>query len=403
MSSNFRAEKKQSSLSSPIRSLPEDVVVDILARVPRRDYPRVSLVSKYFQSLVSSPEIYARRSSLGCAEHCLYVVLFNWDNLVDRLHTLPQKENEKDKGLVLIHGLPDMPRDGTFVVVGSRIYVFCGKMTSSAFFIHCTSHTVQHLPRMPFPMSDIVADIIGGRIYVFENLSTDQKSYAIAVFNTETKMWEDGMTNVMEIHNGCLVVIAGKMYMRDFQNSYVYDPKESKWETEEMLNSKFWKNTCVVDDVLYFYSWSDKELRAYDPEHKYWGVVKGLDNLLAEVRRVGCGWSDTVNYGGKLFLLFSKGELPWRFVVRRFRWKDAKEVTFGVKLISGVIMRLRSLVSSPEIYARRSSLSCTEHCLCVVLYNTDNRHNRLYTLRQKEKVKEKGLVRIPGLPDMPCE
>ncbi|XP_056847312.1 F-box/kelch-repeat protein At4g38940-like [Raphanus sativus] len=268
--------------SSPIMSLPEDIVVDILARVPRHDYPRVSLVSKYFQSLVSSPELYARRSSLGCTEHCLYVVLYNWANIVDRLYTL------KDKGLVLISGLPDMPSDGSYVAVGSRIYVFCGSMTSSAFFIDCaSSHTVQHLPRMPFPMSEVVADVNGGRIYVFGYLRTDQKSYTIVVFNTETQMWEDGMKNVMEIRNGCLVVIAGKMYAREFQKNFVYDPKESKWEMVEVLSSKFWNHkACVVDDVLYFYDWSEKELRAYDPERKWVGAVKGLDDLLAEVRGV---------------------------------------------------------------------------------------------------------------------
>ncbi|CAN6933424.1 unnamed protein product [Brassica oleracea] len=27
------------------------------------------------------------------------------------------------------------------------------------------------------------------------------------------------------------------------------------------------------------------ELRAYDPEHKCWGVVKGLDDFFAEMRR----------------------------------------------------------------------------------------------------------------------
>ncbi|KAJ4884164.1 F-box/kelch-repeat protein [Raphanus sativus] len=302
MSSSIREEKKQLMSSSPIMSLPEDIVVDILARVPRHDYPRVSLVSKYFQSLVSSPELYARRSSLGCTEHCLYVVLYNWANIVDRLYTL------KDKGLVLISGLPDMPSDGSYVAVGSRIYVFCGSMTSSAFFIDCaSSHTVQHLPRMPFPMSEVVADVNGGRIYVFGYLRTDQKSYTIVVFNTETQMWEDGMKNVMEIRNGCLVVIAGKMYAREFQKNFVYDPKESKWEMVEVLSSKFWNHkACVVDDVLYFYDWSEKELRAYDPERKWVGAVKGLDDLLAEVRGVDWFWAPTVSYAGKLFFFSLK-------------------------------------------------------------------------------------------------
>ncbi|KAJ4884186.1 F-box/kelch-repeat protein [Raphanus sativus] len=313
MSSNIRAEKKQSSSSSPVTSLPEEVVVDILARVPRRDYPRVSLVSKYFRSLVSSSEIYARRSSLGCTEHFLYVFLFDWDDRVNRLYTFRWKGNGNSSRLVLIPGLPDMPRDGSFVAVGSRIYVLSGRMTSSAFFIDCaSSHTVQHLPRMPFPMSDIVADVIGGRIYVFGYHGTDQKySHAMLVFNTETQMWEDGMTKPGDVYAyRSLVVMAGKMYMTEFQNSYVYDPKESKWETDEKLSSKFWDHkACVVDDVLYFYDWSDKELRGYDLEHKCWGVVNGLDDFLAEMRRVGCYLTRTGSYAGKLVLFSHRYEI----------------------------------------------------------------------------------------------
>ncbi|KAF3517874.1 hypothetical protein DY000_02062989 [Brassica cretica] len=69
-----------------------------------------------------------------------------------------------------------------------------------------------------------------------------------------------------------------------------------------------WENVCVVDDVLYFYDYFGKELRAYDPEHKCWGVVKGLDDFLAEMRRVGCFWPVTVSYTCKLVLFFRKQE-----------------------------------------------------------------------------------------------
>lgn len=131
---------------------------------------------------------------------------------------------------------------------------------------------------------------------------------------------------------------AREMYARGFEDSFVYDPKESKWETDEVLDSKDWENACVVDDVLYFYDYIDDELRAYDPEHKCWGVVKGLDDFLAEMRRVGCHLARTVSYAtlANWFCFFIDKK---SFVVRRFRSKDAKGVRFGVKtLISGVIM-----------------------------------------------------------------
>ncbi|KAG2322161.1 hypothetical protein Bca52824_015374 [Brassica carinata] len=168
-----------------------------------------------------------------------------------------------------------MPRYGSFAAVGSRIYVFDG---IKSYFIDCRSHTMQHLPSMPVHMHYTVADVSSGRIYVFGFLGTyPDWSYAMLVFDTETKTWEGPMTvPVMQIGYGCLVVMADKMYMTDFENSFVYDPKESKWETEEMLNSKSWQYPCVVDDVLYYYDWSDRVLREYDSEHKCWQVVKEI-------------------------------------------------------------------------------------------------------------------------------
>ncbi|KAJ4884172.1 F-box/kelch-repeat protein [Raphanus sativus] len=306
------AEKNQSpSSSSPITSLPEDIVVDILARVPRRDYPRVSLVSKHFRSLVSSREIYARRSSLGCTEHCIYLVLFDSDNGHNRLYTFRRKEKDKDSPcLVLIPGLPDMPRGGSYVAVGSRIYVFC---EINSFFIDCTSHTVQHLPRMPVPMSNTAADVICGRIYVIGCISS--KSKAMVVFDTQTQTWVTmpGMElydNDVDAYTS-LVVMGGKLYARGFQDNFAYDPKESKRETDEVVSLNYWddENACVVDDVLYFYDWSGK-LRAYDPERKCWVVVKGLDDLSAWTRRVGCFLGVTTsNYAGKLVLFFRSREI----------------------------------------------------------------------------------------------
>ena len=55
----------------------------------------------------------------------------------------------------------------------------------------------------------------------------------------------------MRVSCAC-VVIADKIYIRDRYRSYVYEPKESKWETDDILNSKLWVNACVVDDVLMY-------------------------------------------------------------------------------------------------------------------------------------------------------
>ncbi|XP_024004081.1 F-box/kelch-repeat protein At4g38940 [Eutrema salsugineum] len=336
MSLKIRAKTKQSL--SLITLLPEDVIIDILGRIPRCDYPTLSLVSKHFRSLVASRELYARRSLLGCTEHCLYVVLYNNEIGEGQWYILRRKANS-NRRLVFIPLLPVMPYGGSFVAVGSRIHVFGGFNSKDiALSIDCRSHTVQTLPSMLVAMSDTIANIIDGRICVVGNYEWKKM---MLVFNTETQIWESELIN-LEIELGYIrsrsVVMADKIYTRDYDYSFVYDPKKSKWERDEMLNSKKWKYACVVDDVLYYHDWHENEIRAYDPKQKCWSVVKGLEELLCNIpisgdsrqvlrafqtndsrlsdsggstcleRALGSLGGATVRYGGKLVLFFNKVE-----------------------------------------------------------------------------------------------
>lgn len=93
-------------------SLPHDIILNILARVSRSHYPKLSLVSKYFRSIVRSREIYATRSSLGCTEHCLYVVLYDLKTKEDRCYLLLRATtngSQPHARLVLVPSLPAMP------------------------------------------------------------------------------------------------------------------------------------------------------------------------------------------------------------------------------------------------------------------------------------------------------
>ncbi|CAH2060074.1 unnamed protein product [Thlaspi arvense] len=297
MSSRTRAKKKKPQ--SLILSLPEDVIVDILARVSRFDYPILSLVSKHFRSLVASPEIYARRSLLGCTEHCLYALAYDRDNDVYRWYILRRKANGNSR-FVLIPSLPAMPSIGSIVAVGSMIYVFGGinkyNLSTSALTIDCRSHTAQPLTSIPEPMFHTIADIMDRKIYVTGYSYFDDFVWkkVMVVFNTETQKWEEpgvvkANIELGNIHHYCCVVMSGKLYTRDDDNSYVYDPMENKWETDEMLHSKKWNNAHVVDGVLYYFDRVENIIRTYDPKQRCWGVVKGVEKLLYKTRYKG--WS----------------------------------------------------------------------------------------------------------------
>ncbi|CAG7907499.1 unnamed protein product, partial [Brassica rapa] len=341
MTSNTRREDEQPpEPTSLITSFPKDAIFDILTRLPRYEYSTLSLVSKQFRSLVRSPELYERRSLIGVTEPFFYALFYDSQSRNTRWNILHRKANGNLR-LALIHSLPAMDDYGSFVAVGSSIYVFGGSDDHTkyralkidcriyvfggyddhtkyyALSIDCRFHTVEHLPKMPVPMSNTIADIIDGRIYVIGDHYYDKSKKVMLVFNTETQLWELG-TIKPNIEFGysppsSCVAMADKMYINDYHKSYVYEPKKSKWEKEEMLSSNKWRNACVVDNILYYYDYfRGHKLRTYDSKQRYWGTVKGLD-LEELVPKRNPHWIDTVrSYSGKLALIFTyEGRTPY--------------------------------------------------------------------------------------------
>ncbi|CAA7046952.1 unnamed protein product [Microthlaspi erraticum] len=314
MSSLIRAKKENPSEPPSLITLPEDVIFDIIARVSRCDYATLSVVSKHFRSLVTSPELYPRRSLLGCNEQCLYAVLYNKKTHDDRLYMLRRKTNG-NHCLVLIPSLPAMPSNGKYVAVGSKIYVF-GKiyehyninMTLSAVSIDCKTHMVQPLPSMPIHLIARAAVFMDGKIYVTGYRDNNSKKVMMVVFNTETQTWEkENIKLGMNLGNtwpSYAVAMGDQMYVTDCQNTFVYEPKESIWDDDDMLNLVKWKDACVVDDVLYYHDYVENKFRMYDPVERCWGVVNGLEELLAKTRL--SRWAETVSDGVKLALFFGR-------------------------------------------------------------------------------------------------
>lgn len=319
-SSEIRAQKKQPP--SPISSLPEEIFVDIVARVSRSYYPTLSQVSRRFRSLIASPELYARRSFLGCTEQFIYVAIskdqtsdIHWFTLCIK----PNRETTSDHRLVHLPSLPPMPLQGSYVAVGSNIFVMGGfqdwSITSSVSLIDCRSHTSRPLADMPKAVAGSVAQVIEGKIYVIGGSDghspMKSRSRTMMVFDTETEVWK--LKPRPDWEQGKVwfssVAMGGKIYMRTCYNSFVYDPiaVPNSCVGDELLHSKEWSGSCVIDDVLYYYDVRGKCLRAYDPKLRSWGVVKGLEGLLPR----GCSWSKAASYGGGKMVLFMQKEEIW--------------------------------------------------------------------------------------------
>lgn len=303
---------------SLMTSLPDEILLDCVARLPRSYYPILSLVSKQFRSLVTSPELYRRRCFLGYEEHCHYVAISeNIETSNIHWYTLARKPNDK-LWLVPIPSLPPMPLHGSYVVKGSSIYVMGGfhqwqrgLITPNVSRLDCVSHMAEPLTRMPKAVAASVSALVDGKIYVIGGSATRSRqlkstSKRIMVFDTVAQTWEVRKRPDWEVGRRWFssVEIAGKIYMKSSRNSYVYEPKEGICETDPILHYRNWSNSCVIDDVLYYYDDRSNFLRAYDPKERVWEGVSGVLGLCHDG-----SWSYTTSYGKKLAVFFHKVDL----------------------------------------------------------------------------------------------
>ncbi|XP_018460203.1 F-box/kelch-repeat protein At4g38940-like [Raphanus sativus] len=301
-------------VSSPL--IPDELMLDIVARVPRSHYPTLSVVSKGFRKLIASPKLYEERSWLGCKEHRVYAVIRNRTTGDFSFYVLHRNANCSNR-LVVVKSLPHMSPRGNYVPVGSKVYVF---NDLDALSIDCTSHTRQPISDIPQRMAYKVVNVVDGKkIYVIgdsichvveeDGELSEKWKKAVTVFDTETQLWEPKLVNE-DMSVGVLwsdsVVMDGKIYLKSYTKPYssVYVPEERKWEVmDEVMDSKEWEGACVVDNVLYYHDCSETALRAYDPKQSCWSVVNGLEDFLV-AQTAQSKWCDAVNYGEKKLSLF---------------------------------------------------------------------------------------------------
>ena len=112
--------KKTMNEASPSWSgLPDSVAVSCMARVSRLDQTALSLVSKKYRSLVTSPELCSTRSLIGCTEPSFFVCLRILPDPTPRWFVLTGSRRLRP---VPSHPY-QAPESSSFVVVNWGIYV----------------------------------------------------------------------------------------------------------------------------------------------------------------------------------------------------------------------------------------------------------------------------------------
>ncbi|KAF3600729.1 hypothetical protein F2Q69_00034583 [Brassica cretica] len=301
-------------------SLPDDIIENILARISKWNYPNLSLVSKRFFSLLSSPELYTTRSHITTTEPCLYFCLEDLPNIPHpKWFTLWMKPADEtladddeileDYSLVPVRScshLQHVPYFST-VAVGSDIYLiggpYKGPPSSRVRIFDCRSHTWRDGPNMLVARDAAYEFYIDGKIYVMEDDRKDDDWMEVLDIKTQTwcPLLSHGATEFRG--NWFLTnVFRGKIYVIADEENFAYDPKEGTWEV--LGPRELWTHRCLVCDrgcnVLFYKLWF---CLWYDTKSRVWREVKGSDMEVLRGEnyeyslRGGCV-VEIVNHGG---------------------------------------------------------------------------------------------------------
>ncbi|CAN7068857.1 unnamed protein product [Brassica oleracea var. botrytis] len=221
-------KKKKTKKPPSFSSIPDDVIVNILARILKSHYRSLSLVSKHFNSLLSSPDIYFARSLIGNTDARLYVCLWlptlssshrhRWFNLSyrqDQLTLVPVR-----RALASSYS-PDR-LNSTTVAVHSEIYQMGGsnedKRTRAVRVLDCRSHTWRRAPDMKVARKHARSYFLDEKIYVIGGCTQTEETMTWGeVFDLKTQTWKP------------LPKPPSDDYINSYHNGEWYDPRNGKW------------------------------------------------------------------------------------------------------------------------------------------------------------------------------
>ncbi|KAJ0260747.1 hypothetical protein HA466_0040070 [Hirschfeldia incana] len=291
-------------------------------------YPTLSLVSKSFRSLVSSPELYKTRSLFGFTESCVYVCLRNhgceadWYTLCRKpdktLKTKTGSSSTSMYALAKVSVLNSPPSHCRNVVaVGSSIYNIAFPQSFNVLprvsVLDCKSHTGWiEAPSLPVELHSFSSSVVDHKIYV-AGIDYRLKKNSLQVFDTETGVWDfvscggEGE----EMFSEKSFSIDGKFHVVTGEELLGYDPKQGKWD---MVGDRMGRRMssdayCVIGNV--FYSASKGVFQWYDTERRRWRDLLGLVGLPKITRHRG--FIRLGDYGGKMVVFWGSCSWPYDY------------------------------------------------------------------------------------------
>ncbi|EOA28445.1 hypothetical protein CARUB_v10024653mg, partial [Capsella rubella] len=256
---------------SSLFSLPDDVVLNCLVRVPERCYGNISCVSKRLRSLVLSPELHRLRSLLY--KDSIYLYCFNKERVSFQWFTLCRsEETTTDQYQLVPLALPSckMISSSSTVVVGSKIYFIGGYFTplSVIRILDTRSGKLTRGPSMNVACTHETAavGVVDRNIYVIRRCFGEDENQVVEVFDPDhSQTWEFASEEIVQS-------LEKKVHAMDFGVDRIggfYKLREGRLRKTMERKGDRPICVCVVESVLFAYfrtgglMWFDTKLNAW--------------------------------------------------------------------------------------------------------------------------------------------
>ncbi|XP_068314264.1 F-box/kelch-repeat protein At1g22040-like isoform X1 [Pyrus communis] len=218
-----------------IPCLPDEISIQILARIPRIHYMKLKSVSRTWKATVTSAELFSLRKELGTTEEWLYMltkvqndklIWYALDPMAGRWQRLPPMPNVT---------LEDESRKG---LTGQRLWNMAGSSIRIADAVMGWLGRKDSLDRMPFCGCSIGA--IDGCLYVLGGFSKASALRCTWRYNPVKNTWSESSPMSIGraycktgILNDKLYVVGGVTRghggLTPLQSAEVFDPKTGVW------------------------------------------------------------------------------------------------------------------------------------------------------------------------------
>eukprot|EP00249_Psilotum_nudum_P023239 c28797_g1_i1 orf=466-3183(+) len=309
---------------SLIPGLPNDLAQLCLMRVPFVKYdPRLRLVCRRWQTVLSSEEFYTARKALGIQQvHISFVVHGNkvqvFNLQTHRWFCLPPLPKE-DGNISPEWGIDpyDWWQIDTVAVSGGTLFVIGGdqaelhsftrpsKPTNRVHkFDYCKNCWVAASP-MQVPRSHAAAICLGKWIFVAGGSEDNEVGSSAEVYDFDQNSWTfiSNMNSSMRMcvgmeHEGSVYVKGENTGQGSTVEGEMFDPVKGTWERVSLgMRTGLARGPIAsADSVLFVADWKDSQLKMYDAEWDSWEVVTRLP---ARISRL-------VGHGKKLYGLTGK-------------------------------------------------------------------------------------------------